>query len=164
MSLTYIKKEGPKQTPEGYHQWRSQALKAGWAQGAWGTEVLGRSPQKLDIYKQFDIDLATEFNHIKDWVAGSQLKLTLIRQRILCYARARYFHMLRGVYPQQPMCYFYCPSQLPLFPSLHIPPFPSLPPPFPLLLVLPFFPLLPLSCRKAAPLKPVGVSGSTGYF
>ena len=39
MSLTYIKKEGPKQTPEGYHQWRSQALKAGWAQGAWGTEV-----------------------------------------------------------------------------------------------------------------------------
>jgi len=102
--------------------------------------VWERSPQKLDIYKQFDIDLASEFNHIKDWVAGSHLKLTLIRPRILCYARARYFHVRRSVYPKQPRCYFYSPSQL--FPSLHIPPFPSRPPAFPLLLVLPFFPLL----------------------
>ena len=47
-------------------QWRSQALKPGWAQGVWGTEVppvgsrggapvevWGRSLQKPDIYKQF---------------------------------------------------------------------------------------------------------------
>jgi len=44
INVAYIKKDGPKQTPEGYHQWRSQALKAGWAQGAWGTEVLQRGP------------------------------------------------------------------------------------------------------------------------
>jgi len=47
-------------------QWRSQALKSGWAQGVWGTEVPGRRsmsgapvgvwrrrPQKPDIYRQF---------------------------------------------------------------------------------------------------------------
>ena len=44
INVAYIKKDGPKQTPEGYHQWRSQALKPGWAQRAWGTEVLQRGP------------------------------------------------------------------------------------------------------------------------
>jgi len=38
------------------------------SRGGAPVEVWGR-PQKPDIYKQFDIDLATEFNHIKDWVA-----------------------------------------------------------------------------------------------
>jgi len=34
-------------------QWRSQALKSGWAQGRSPGGVWGRSPQKPDIYRQF---------------------------------------------------------------------------------------------------------------
>jgi len=51
------------------YQWRSQALKSGWAHGVWGWKSasrvqgrssgggLGRSSQKSDIYKQFAVNV-----------------------------------------------------------------------------------------------------------
>ena len=86
-------------------QWRSQALQVGWAQGDWGkevpySEVQGRSPDgglraKPPEARQFDIDLATEFNLIKDWVARSHLKINTNKTKeiVLRKPTARYFHM-----------------------------------------------------------------------
>ena len=134
------------------NQWRSQALKAGWGTGAGGPSLsrvhgrspggsLGAKPQKPDIYKQFDIDLATEFN-IKDWVVRSHLKINTDKTNEIVprKPRARYFHMPRGVYPTTTKVLF------PLSTSPFSPPFTfSLSPPFPLLLVLPSILLLPRS-------------------
>jgi len=43
-----------------------------------------------------DIDLATEFNHIKDWAVCNHLKINTNKTKeiVLCQPRAQYFHML----------------------------------------------------------------------